>query len=257
MTGPREGGGTTPSPSPGPAGAENAPVLLQCEWNPHDPNMLAAAGTDALARVWTVPRVSPGDRQSQGVDSAPEYVSPRGHTLLDPDMPRTTTITSLSWTSDGTAIAVATDTGTIAAVSVWSADGVHMQTMEVSEPPVIKLNWNPSNTALLAISPAKGGALITVYSSATNSALSYHLPGHDIAATPLDAAWTNDSELLVCGGDLLVCLRCTDMAIVQARKFETRDDDSLTQVLFDWRSKLAATSSDKGTLDVSRSAGDA
>ncbi|QUC23838.1 uncharacterized protein UV8b_08079 [Ustilaginoidea virens] len=231
------------TPTPTPASAENAPVLLQCEWNPRDPSILAAAGTDALARVWTISR-------STALEPGQDHVSPRAHTLLDPETPRTTTVTALSWTSDGTAIAVATDSGSVAAVSVWSADGVHMQTMEVSEPPVIKLDWNPSNTALLAISPEKGGSLITVYSSATGNGLTYSLPGHDIAATQLDATWTNDVEFLLTGGDLLLCLRCTESSIVQVRKFETKEDDGFTQVLFDWRSKLAATSSDKGILDL-------
>lgn len=241
---PRSSGSeTTPSPSPASAGTENAPVLLQCEWNPRDPSILAAAGTDALARVWTVSRAT-------APEPGHDHVSPRAHTLLDPDTPKSTTVTALSWASDGTAIAVATDSGSQAAVSVWSADGIHMQTMEVSEPPVIKLCWNPSNSALLAISPEKGGALITVYSSPSGSAYTHNLHGLDIAATPLDAAWTNDAEFLLCGGDLLLCLRCAESSIVQIRKFETNEDDSFTQVLFDWRSKLAATSSDKGTLDV-------
>lgn len=243
----RKASEATATPSPSPVGAENAPVLLQCEWNPRDPSMLAAAGTDALARVWTISRSPASEPGKDGKD----HVSPLANTLIDPEMPRTTTVTALSWTSDGTAIAVATDSGSSAAVSVWSADGVHMQTMEVSEPPVIKLSWNPSNTALLAISPEKGGALITVYSSATGNAFTYLLPGHDIGSTPLDAAWTNDAEFLLSGGDLLLCLRCADTSIVQIRKFETKGDDTFTQVLFDWRSKLAATSSDKGTLDVS------
>ncbi|GAB0138635.1 hypothetical protein EsDP_00006861 [Epichloe bromicola] len=233
----------TATPSPSPASAENAPVLLQCEWNPRDPSVLAAAGTDALARVWTISR-------STAPEPGRDHVSPRAHTLLDPEAPRTTTVTALSWTSDGTAIAVATDSGSLAAVSVWSADGVHMQTMEVSEPPVIKLSWNPSNTALLAISPEKGGAVVTVYSSATGTAFTHHLPGHDIAATPLDATWTNDADFLLTGGDLLLYLRCSETDIIQVRRFETNEDDSFTQVLFDWRSKLAATSSDKGTLDL-------
>ncbi|KAM4059958.1 lisH domain-containing protein [Hirsutella rhossiliensis] len=232
---------TTPSPSP--AGTENAPVLLQCEWNPRDPSVLAAAGTDALARVWTVSRPTASE-------PGHNHVSPRAHTLLDPDTPRTTTVTALSWTSDGTAIALATDSSSQAAVSVWSADGIHMQTMEVSEPPVIKLCWNPGSTALLAISPEKGGALVTVYSSPSSTASTFRLLGHDIAATPLDAAWTSDAEFLLCGGDLLLCLHCAESSLVQVRKFDTKLDDSFTQVLFDWRSKLAATSSDKGTLDL-------
>ncbi|KAG5982921.1 hypothetical protein E4U55_001121 [Claviceps digitariae] len=250
---------TTPFMSP--VGVENAPVLLQCEWNPRDPSVLAAAGTDALARVWTISRgttaetdpdqVAFGSVSGSASLSCPRTSSPRAHTLLDPDAPRATTVTALSWTSDGTAIAVATDSGSVAAVNVWSADGVHMHNMEVSEPPVIKLSWNPSNTALLAISPEKGGALITVYySSTTVTALTYYLPGHDIAATPLDATWTNDTDFLLTGGDVLLHLCCSETSIFQVRKFETKEDDCFTQVLFDWRSQLAATSSDKGTLDL-------
>ncbi|PFH62069.1 hypothetical protein XA68_15277 [Ophiocordyceps unilateralis] len=237
-------GASDTSPSPSPASSENAPVLLQCEWNPRDPSVLAAAGTDALARVWTVSRVTAADAGRDHV------VFPKAHTLLDPGTPRSTTVTALSWTSDGVSIAVATDSGSQAAVSMWTADGVNSQTLSVPEPPVIKLCWNPGNTALLAISPQNGGALATVYFIATSTAYAYRLPGHDIAATPLDATWTSDAEFLLCGGDLLLCLRCAESPITQVRKFETKEDDGFTQVLFDWRSKLAATSSDKGILDL-------
>ncbi|KAJ4271677.1 hypothetical protein NW762_000382 [Fusarium torreyae] len=236
------GRATTPSRS-SPSGPDNAPILLQCEWNPRDPSILAAAGTDALARVWTVARGGP-------IEPGQDHVSPQGHSLLDRDAPRDTTVTALSWTADGAAIAVATDSRNQASVNVWSAEGAHLQSMEVSEPPIIKLSWNPNNTALLAISPDKGGALVTVHYPPAGNSLSYLLPGHDIAATPLDAVWTGDAEFLLCGGDLMLCLQCTDTTIVQARKFETKEDDSFTQVLFDPRSSLAATSSDKGTLDL-------
>lgn len=234
--------GQTPSAAPGTA--ENPPILLQCEWNPRDPSMLAAAGTDALARVWTVSHATTAE-------TGQDHVPPRAHSLVDPDTPRTTTVTALAWTADGAAIAVATDSGSQASINVWSADGVHVQSMEVAEPPVVKLLWNPSSTALLAISPENGGAMITVYLSPSGNSLSYHLPGHDIGATPLDATWTSDNEFLLSGGDLLASLHCTDSSISQVRKFETKDDDSFSQVLFDWRSKLAATASDKGVLDAS------
>ncbi|KAJ6441994.1 WD repeat protein [Purpureocillium lavendulum] len=232
----------TPSPSPM-GGSENAPVLLQCEWSPRDTSVLAAAGTDALARVWTLARAT---AQEPGHD----HVSPQGHSLLDSGVPKTTTVTALSWMSDGSAIAVATDTGAQSAVSVWSIDGDPVQSANVTEGPIIKLAWSPTNTALLVISPENGGAIVTIVAIMTGAVLEYRLPGHDIAATPLDAAWTNDTDFLLCGGDLLLCLRCTDTSIVQVRKFETKDDDSFTQVLFDWRSKLAATASDKGLLDL-------
>ncbi|KAG6055844.1 hypothetical protein E4U17_002690 [Claviceps sp. LM77 group G4] len=223
------------------ASAEHAPVLLQCQWSPRDPSVLAAAGTDALARIWTI---------SGTALSGDQVLSSRAHTLLDPDTPRTTTVTAMSWTSDGAAIAVATDSGSVACVHVYSADGVLLQSMEVSEPPVIKLSWNPSNTFLLAISPEKGGALITAYSSRTGAAITHYLPGHDVASPPLDATWTNDAEFLVAGGDLLLHLSRSDTSITQSRKFETNQGDCFNHVLFDWRTSLAATSSDRGTLDL-------
>lgn len=232
--------------STSPPANENAPILLQCEWNPKDPSALAATGTDALARVWTVSRDTTTPGQSQDLVS-------HAHNLISPDTPRTTTVTALAWTSDGAAIAVAADLGSQAVVNIWSAEGIHVQSMEVPEPPVVKLLWNPSNTGLLAISPEKGGAVVTVYSSVTGTSLSHHLPNQDIGTTPLDATWINDHDFVLCGGDMLVSLHCAEPenAIVQMRKFETKPDDSFSQVLFDWRSRLAATSSDKGVLDVS------
>ncbi|KAM5382176.1 hypothetical protein ACJA88_003971 [Fusarium oxysporum] len=234
--------GATPSPS-SPSGQDNAPILLRCEWNPRDPSILAAGGTDALARVWTVPRAGP-------IEPGQDHVSLQGHSLIDRDVPRDTITTAMSWTSDGAAIAVATDSRNHASINVWSAEGAHLQSMELSEPPIIKMLWNPNNTALLAISPDKGGTLITVHYPPAGNSLSYVLPDHNIDATPFDAAWTGEAEFLLCGGDLMLCLQCTETTIVQARKFETKDDDLFSQVLFDGRSRLAATSSDKGTLDL-------
>ncbi|KAF5638821.1 nuclear receptor co-repressor HDAC3 complex subunit TBLR1 [Fusarium tjaetaba] len=234
--------GATPSPS-SPSGQDNAPILLRCEWNPRDPSILAAGGTDALARVWTVPRAGP-------IEPGQDHVSLQGHSLIDRDVPRDTITTAMSWTSDGAAIAVATDSRNHASINVWSAEGAHLQSMELSEPPIIKMLWNPNNTALLAISPDKGGTLITVHYPPAGNSLSYVLPDHNIDATPFDAAWTGEAEFLLCGGDLMLCLQCTDTTIVQARKFETKEDDIFSQVLFDGRSRLAATSSDKGTLDL-------
>jgi WD40 repeat protein len=223
---------------------ENAPILLQCEWNPKDASLLAAAGTDALARVWTVPRAT-------APEPGQDHVSPPSLELIEPETPRTTTVTALSWTSDGSSIAVATDSGSRAGIAVTSIDGGHLYNIDVAEALVLKLAWNPSNTALLSICPDKGGFNVNVYSSEGTKTLSYPVRGDDAGAMALDATWTSDTEFLLCGGDMLLCLRCEATSIVQVRKFETKEDDSFTQVLFDWRSNLAATSSDKGTLDVS------
>jgi len=237
------------SPSqPRTGAASDPPIVLHCEWNPRDPAILAAAGTDALARVWTVSRATTAEID---VEDHVNGVSRHFEELIEEDMPRTATVTALAWNWDGSAIAVATESAGKACISVWTADGVPLHRFTVQEPPIIKLRWNPSNASILGISPDNGGTSVSVYSSITLGSLCYSLPHHDLNADALDAAWISEAEFVVCGGDLLLSLRCTEDAIVPHRQFQTGPDDTFGQVQFDWRSKLVATASDKGVIDVS------
>ncbi|KAJ2984450.1 hypothetical protein NUW58_g6051 [Xylaria curta] len=120
---------------------------------------------------------------------------------------------------------------------------------EVAEPPIIKLRWSPRNTAILAIAPDSGGTLITIYHAHTLNSLTYFLPNHDLSAEPLDAAWTSDTEFLLCGGELLALLMYTDQKITEVQKLKTRDGDSLTHVQYDPQCCLAATGGEKGIVD--------
>lgn len=245
---------TSASPTKGGA---NAPVLLHCQWNPKDPSSLAAAGTDALARVWTVTRatsggMSNGDRPTSGHVNE---VDQPCFDLVEEGTHSNAMTTALAWNWDGTAIAVASDYGFKASINIWSSAGEHLQRFELSEPPVIKLRWSPSDAAILAVGVEDGTAVVTVFRSASSVGLTYALRGHDVNSWPLDVAWINETDFLVCGGDVLQALHCTPTGIVLSRNFDTRPGDNFTQVLFDWRSKLAATASDRGVLDVSSDSG--
>lgn len=236
-----------------PTDGANAPVLLHCQWNPKDPSSLAAAGTDALARVWTVTRattgsMSNGDRPRSGHVNE---VDQPCFDLVEEGTHSNAMTTALAWNWDGTAIAVASDYGFKASINIWSSAGEHLQRFELSEPPVIKLRWSPSDAAILAVGVEDGTAMVTVFRSASSVGLTYALRGHDVNSWPLDVAWINETDFLVCGGDVLQALHCTPTSIVLSRSFDTRPGDNFTQVLFDWRSKLAATASDRGVLDVS------
>ena len=244
--------GATPVGANGPSG--NAPVLLHCQWNPKDPASLAAAGTDALARIWTVTRAPPGGGLSNGDRPSSGHVNGMDqpcYDLVEEGTHSNATTTALAWNWEGNAIAVATDYGYKASINVWGSTGTHLQRFEISEPPIIKLRWNPSDAAILAVGVENGSAVVSVFRAQTTNGMSYHLRGHDLANWPLDVAWINETDFLVCGGDVFQALHCTPTGIVLARSFDTRPDDNFTQVLFDWRSKLAATASDKGILDVS------
>lgn len=246
----RLAGDHEPSVAPGevsPVQANENPIVLHCEWNPREPAILAAAGTDALARIWTVPHTTPDSNVSSHVNDSQRPF----HTLIDDDVPSTATVSALSWNWDGTAVAVATEIGSRARISIWSADGMNLHRVDGGEPPVIKLRWSPNNALILGIAPEKKGTLVTIYPAASASSISYYLT-HDLYQDPLEATWISETEFILCGGDLLISLQCTEEAIVpSSRKFDTHADEKFNDVHFDSLSKLLATSSEKGTLDVS------
>ncbi|CAJ2511640.1 Uu.00g072650.m01.CDS01 [Anthostomella pinea] len=236
--------------SRGDSNSDNAPVLLHCQWHPRDPTILAAAGTDALARIWNVSRGATTDTTDPASDGHVNGVAPNSHSLVEDDIPSKATVTAMAWNWDGSAIAVATDSESKARITLWTPDGSHIHHFEVAEPPIIKLRWNPHNAAILAIAPDNDGTLITVYHAVTSNSMTYFLPRHDLDSEPLDAAWTSENEFLLCGGELLVALNCAGPEINEIRRYETRGGESLTQVQFDWRSSLIATSSEKGFVDI-------
>ncbi|RFU31886.1 hypothetical protein B7463_g4495, partial [Scytalidium lignicola] len=228
-------------------------VLLQCEWNPRDPTILAAAGTDALARMWTISRTTTDlNGNDDDVETNVSTISPPHVDLLEDGLQPSTTVTGISWTSDGTAIAVASepqDDGT-SRINVWSVDGRRFLGFDGFESPVICLRWNLSNTAFLALSPEKGGTLITVMAPSTRESIRYSMPKHDLMEQPLDVAWTGDDEFIICGSDLLQAFKCSPQAISPFRKYETREDHGLSKIMYDWRSNLLATASETGMIDI-------
>jgi hypothetical protein len=227
-------------------------VLLQCEFNPRDPTILAAAGTDALARMWTLSRILP----DPGSESPRKPVFASAHNLLDDSAPSTTTATGLSWSSDGQYIAVSSepqDEGN-AKVEFWDKNAASFAEFNSFESPIMCLRWNLANTACLAISPQDEGrgTLLTVMLPNRVTSLSYSLPNHSLDQQVLDAVWTGNDEFFICGGTLLVAYHCTEEAISQVRKYETRDNDTLSKITYDWRSGLVATANDSGMIDVSQ-----
>ena len=228
------------------------PLVLLCEWHPRDPSILATAGTDALAGVWTVSGGAAPDAASDHVDSnSRSFMS-----IAEEDLPKSATVSAMAWSSSGDLIALGTELGHKSRVSIWSADGTNMHRLDGLDSPVTNLCWSPNNTFLLAISPdvsnglENAGTLIHISSPSTVNSMS-HVLNHDLRSDSLDATWISETEFLLCGGDLLMSFRCTEQGIVQGREFQTNKDERFALVEFDWRSKLVATASDKGYIDVS------
>lgn len=237
----------TPSSSSSPKNS----ILLHCEWNPFIPTILAAAGTDALARMWTLSRNAPDSDDSNNS----EAVFHPSHNLLEASNSRSTTATSLAWTSNGDAIIVASepmDDGP-SRVDVWSTDGHQIAGFEGFDAPVLCLRWNFSNTLCISLSPGKPrmGVVITVMCPATRQSVRYSLPNQDFVEQPLEVAWTGDAEFILGGGNVLQTFHYIDGSISEGRKYQTREGHALSKIAFDFRSQMLATASDTGTIDVS------
>lgn len=238
---------------------EVKPLVLFCAWNPQDPTVLAGAGTEKLARLWTISRGAAPEMLSHVHGSKAPYQD-----LFDRNSnTRTTdanpTITALSWSSDGTAIALASGSEDeyslserdSAKVSIWGVDGTLIMEFPGFEPPILCIQWNPQNTALLALIPDGNSTIITIFSILTQRMVTHPLTEHHQDMPPLEAVWTGDQEFLVSGGDLLVTFTWAEGTINRLRKFETREDHQLAKVTYDRHSRLLATATETGIIDVS------
>jgi WD40 repeat protein len=209
---------------------------------------LAAAGSDALARLWIVSR---GATLPDAVDHVNGIVPPCLN-LTDTNTASNSTVSALCWTSDGTAIALASDSPDedSARITIWRADSSLFLSYGGFEPPITYLQWNPSNNLLLALMPEDEGTVATIFEPSTQAVVAHSLPRHGSLEHTFDAAWINDQDFVICGGDILSTFRW-DGKISQINKFETREDHGLVSVTYDNYSRLLATSCEAGVIDVS------
>ena len=225
-------------------------VLLHCEFNPQDPMLLAAAGTDALARLWTLSRTTAGSgNHVQNGSPPPPYVD-----LLDVNLPTNTTTTCLAWSSDGKSIATAAEGihNDTARIQVQGLDASVSTSLDSFCASVVLLRWNIHDDLLLAISPQHDGAgtVLSVIAPAGHGLVQLLLPNHDIEKQPLDVTWISIDEFVICGGDLLQAFQYAEDKITLGRKYETRDGHALSKVAFDIHTRLLATASDTGMVEV-------
>ena len=229
------------------------PIVLHCEWNPRDPSFLAAAGTDALARVWNLSRGAAPESHADHVDGA---IS-KSKDFLDPDTPKNATVSAVAWSPDGQSLALAVETTSgrndKARIVICGLDGTVVGRLDGFEPPVIKLRWSPDGLRLLSVCPENGakGSSVSVYSAKHCSSITYTLADHDLSTDPLDATWINDTEFLICGGNFLRSFQCKDDIIKEASIIHQGNDETFSQVHYDPLSRIVATASDKGNINVS------
>ncbi|EGO56744.1 hypothetical protein NEUTE1DRAFT_123216 [Neurospora tetrasperma FGSC 2508] len=242
--------------------AENpiaSPLALFCEWNPSNPSILAVAGTEALARLWTLSRgdAPVADIPAGHVDdrTAPPFtLNSSFSSLTEQDVLKSSTVSSLAWNADGTAIALAVDHGGKSRVSIWDVNGSPIHRFDGVDPPVIKLRWSPNKDLILGVSLDSRGIMVTVFSLSTANSVS-HLLERTLDDSVLDVCWVSETEFVICGGDCLVALRCEEKGIEPGREFDTDKDESFSQIKYDAKTGLIATATEKGVIHIWDQAG--
>lgn len=250
-----------------PARANENPIVLQCEWNPRDPSLLAAGGTDALARIWTISRGAAPDTLHGHVNDGLVVNGSRRpfKNMMDDSMPSSTQVSSMAWNNSGDALALAVETNgetdSKAHINIVSPDGVNLYRFTGNEPSVNKLRWSPDDSRVLAISPENGGTLIMIFMPNLESVISYNFAGHDLGNNfNLDAVWISDEEIVICGYTTLAAFKLEGSSLVRGREFpgkelllpaELRSEkDGFTHIQYDVHSNTIAVAVSDGTIHL-------
>ncbi|KAI0996577.1 hypothetical protein K3495_g11605 [Podosphaera aphanis] len=231
-------------------------ILTYCAFHPRDPNVLAAAGSDALARVWSLESLSFPSDSTTAAEISNKPISANHRNLHHFRVPATTQASALSWAPHGQYLAIASqppDMG-LARVDFWGDDACLVSSNTGIESPVIGLEWNFSGTACLIISPRNNASdtSITVIYPAHDTSIGYILFGHNLIKQLLEVVWTSDTEFIICGGDLLQTFHCSTnpTVIKQGKKYDVAENTILSQVAYDKDFNLLATASESGKIHI-------
>lgn len=159
------------------------------EFNPKDRTTLAVGG-DALCRLYFISRMA-----TLGDDSSHKsFVD-----ILDPSYG--SMVTAMAWNPSGDTLAVATrDDASEGAVCLWSKAGKALDELPAAPDMVLTLRWSPSGNQLLGItSSGTGASSLTLWDVASSQAMQ-PFPIPNIIT---DAAWTANSQLTICGHDII------------------------------------------------------
>lgn len=230
-------------------------ILAQCAFHPRDPNILAAAGTDALARVWSLKSLQSSIVKSTSESSSMPIYAPHRN-LYDFSVSMTTQATALSWAPEGNYLAIASqpsDTG-LARVDFWSEDASLLSSNFGIDSPIVNIKWNPSGSACLILSPQNDttDASITVFYPILETTIRITLPSRNLAEQLLEVVWISNDDLIVCGGNLLQAFLCSAKtnSLTPGKKYEVPEEAGLSHIVYDFHTQLLATASDSGMIYI-------
>ncbi|KAL8832336.1 MAG: hypothetical protein Q9191_000337 [Dirinaria sp. TL-2023a] len=205
-------------------------------WNPHDPSLLATAG-DTLCRIWTIAKPPPSNARAD--QASPPYVD-----MLDSF--EGSLVSTIEWGPNGDMLALATRRGPslcVGLVSLWTRNGKSIDELPATEDMVLTFRWNPSGRLLLGITNSGAGnsTLIVWHAQDLEFRADFKLDG-----IVRDAAWTKESDFIICGHNCIKDFKVDGSAIKPLRS-RTEDEvcHSWTHIRFDMTTRIMAIAAEE------------
>ncbi|KAL7270006.1 hypothetical protein RUND412_007301 [Rhizina undulata] len=112
--------------------------VTAAQWNPVHENLVATAGTDAMAQIWNVPP-----------DTCPRDCVESTDLVHESTSASSSEVTALRWSPQGDLLATGTYDGQ---TRIWTTEGVQRLTLALHYGPVVTLRWSSDADILLALS---------------------------------------------------------------------------------------------------------
>ena len=171
--------------------------VTHATWNPRDPAVLATGG-QTLCRIWSL-AYPPLPAETEGGASPMKQYIPVD--LLDHS--DISYVTSLAWSPDGEFLAVAKYTptpGPGGTISIRTKAGAFVDELPGGQDMVLNLSWNPSGSLIVGVTHSvDADSALVVFDSKSGQPMQ----PFQLKFAVLDATWTDDHSLVVCGADVV------------------------------------------------------
>ncbi|KAI9748442.1 MAG: hypothetical protein M4579_007221 [Chaenotheca gracillima] len=232
--------------------------VLHCAWSPAQPACLLTAGTEALARIWTIARRLASDEPPALSATPAPHAAPSALTASPTYLPLNPSdhhgdddrwmVTAVAWSQDGEHVAVGVcDSAAVfdGSVYIWSRSGRLANVFPIGQYPILCLKWSASGTVLLCLCGNVGGTSIILWDLMTADALD----SISVDDSLEDAEWVDKSAFIVSGGHTLNVYRF-EGRLTLIHNYSSPDSSDLWLVRHDPVTSLLVTCSHSTTISL-------